>query len=976
MISNGGTANSTIANALMHVFNGGIVNATILSSGGTLYAYDVCTANSTTINEFGDIYVASGGTANSTTVNYHGFMFIDYGGTANSNTLNGGSMVVSNGGTANSNTVNDEGYIHVYSGGTANSTNVKDGGIMTIYNGGKATGFLTIEEGAVVTVENGSILDFDISPLSPGNATFVNDLSLLQGTPSYTVTVSESQEAGVYSLAGGAAGLDDTITVMDTSGAQLGTIMIGNTYNYGNNQYILTLDGSNLNLWFNFFTGDLNDEKDIRPNMIASSINVNDGGVLNILSGGTAKTTTVNSGGSMTVSSGGTATGSLTIEKGAVVSACDGGVVEFNLTDAAPNNAPLVNDLSIVQGNPSYTIDASPSMAKGKYNLADGAYGFDKTVTFTGGMLRLDGIATEGGALYTLAEESGRLEFGAWTSMTPSQLGASYKDTLAIGGASCCVGAEISYSYGYHGNRISVLQVIYGGMAYMANVGYYGNMYVSSGGTAHTTTVGGGGTLIVSNGAKVVSTTVGNAGYIMLYGGTVKSTTVQNGGNIIAEGGKLTGTLTIAGGATVRVNNKTILDFDISALSPGNAALVNDLSRIQGTPTFTVTAKPGQAKGDYVLAGGAAEFNGTLTVKCAKAEDVSIAVGDTLIVDKDLTYSLAVNDGQLVLNVCDIVPPDAPSITLSGDARSQSAMLAAAWDADDAVCLYAVGGTVPMQEYAEPLTFSSDASVQFQTKDAAGNTTDRKMELMFGRADGVWGAGYRAWRVGMAETAELAGLNIIGNIVDGSDDATVLVLTDDANGDALFMDDIYNGVPHARLSKVNEIFAGAGNDVIDMTSPRFDYRDSGITVHGGDGNDVIWANSGNNLLFGDAGSDRLVGGGGDDTIVGGAGNDILHGGGGNDIFCFGGNWGKDVVEQDNGAVTLWFRNGDESKWDAAKRKYTDGKNTVTVKGNADVALKFGDDSSQQFKDLLATGAFDATTSDRLFGGMGAYIAAT
>ena len=87
-------------------------------------------------------------------------------------------------------------------------------------------------------------------------------------------------------------------------------------------------------------------------------------------------------------------------------------------------------------------------------------------------------------------------------------------------------------------------------------------------------------------------------------------------------------------------------------------------------------------------------------------------------------------------------------------------------------------------------------------------------------------------------------------------------MTDDANGDALFVDDIYTALPgtvaeqQARIAQIDEIRAGAGDDVVDMTSQRFACVGDGVKIYGGLGNDTIWANNGNNILYGDAGNDR------------------------------------------------------------------------------------------------------------------------
>ena len=190
----------------------------------------------------------------------------------------------------------------------------------------------------------------------------------------------------------------------------------------------------------------------------------------------------------------------------------------------------------------------------------------------------------------------------------------------------------------------------------------------------------------------------------------------------------------------------------------------------------------------------------------------------------------------------------------------------------------------------------------------------------------------------------------------------MLVLTDTANGDALFVDDIYTALGNqARFSQIKEIRAGAGNDIVDMTSKRYTCDVSSIKIYGGAGDDTIWGSAKSNTLFGDAGNDRLAGSSGNDYIIGGAGNDSMSGGGGNDIFCFGGSWGNDTVEQlAGGSVTLWFDEGSNANWNSKTKTYSDGANSVTVSGNVNVTLKFGADAS------LPEGAFLEAASEKIF----------
>ena len=244
-------------------------------------------------------------------------------------------------------------------------------------------------------------------------------------------------------------------------------------------------------------------------------------------------------------------------------------------------------------------------------------------------------------------------------------------------------------------------------------------------------------------------------------------------------------------------------------------------------------------------------------------------------------------------------------------------------------------------------------------------------DVFFATVDGkdVWNALYRAKNTVTGETAGITGRNRIRDTFTGSDfDANILYLSDTDNGDALFMDDMYSEFGEAaRISLIREVRAGAGDDVVDMTSDKYSAELAGMTVRGGEGDDVLWGAAGGNQLFGDAGNDRITGGAGNDVIAGGEGDDVLTGGGGADIFTFGGNWGQDVVSQTaDGAVTLWFESGDISKWDASSLTYTDGDNSVQVSGVAadKITLNFG--SSEGYDALAAAGAFLESTAESVF----------
>ncbi len=176
---------------------------------------------------------------------------------------------------------------------------------------------------------------------------------------------------------------------------------------------------------------------------------------------------------------------------------------------------------------------------------------------------------------------------------------------------------------------------------------------------------------------------------------------------------------------------------------------------------------------------------------------------------------------------------------------------------------------------------------------------DGRREDFFAWSGEQWGDGYAAQHAS-SEVASLPislkGMNRFRDAFQGSTDASVLWLTDDLHGDALCLDDMFSEFGDAgRVLAFDEVNAGAGDDLLDFSSNRFQENSTALTLRGGAGNDIIWAGTGRPfILYGDEGDDILVGGGN----VG-------------DQFVFQGDWGNDTVQQLAGApVELVFRGVD------------------------------------------------------------------
>ncbi|MBP5585581.1 MAG: hypothetical protein J6Y92_04430, partial [Lentisphaeria bacterium] len=130
-------------------------------------------------------------------------------------------------GTAEDIRVQEDGKARVLDGGIVSGASVDKEGILEVESGGKLTGETRLEDGAKVSFEEGSILNFDLTGTTAGAEALVNDLSIIQGTPTFTLMVDDSRKSGTYSLAEGAAGFEGTITVQNTSGEFFGTLTVG-----------------------------------------------------------------------------------------------------------------------------------------------------------------------------------------------------------------------------------------------------------------------------------------------------------------------------------------------------------------------------------------------------------------------------------------------------------------------------------------------------------------------------------------------------------------------------------------------------------------------------------------------------------------------------------------------------------------------------------------------------------------------------
>jgi hypothetical protein len=183
-------------------------------------------------------------------------------------------------------------------------------------------------------------------------------------------------------------------------------------------------------------------------------------------------------------------------------------------------------------------------------------------------------------------------------------------------------------------------------------------------------------------------------------------------------------------------------------------------------------------------------------------------------------------------------------------------------------------------------------------------------------ADSIWTDSHVAKNIETHQQINIDGFNRFNDVINSGDGVDILNLT--TGNDAFFVDDVYSnhhrdltltsttqGIDStARIVNLEVINAGAGNDIIDLTSSNF-VLTTGVTINGETGNDVLWGSNGDDIING---------GDGDDVIFGGAGSDTLTGGAGSDIFQFTATAGSDVItdfDVNNDSIELYYRKGED-----------------------------------------------------------------
>ena len=908
-------------------------NFTVMSGGTARIGSDVL-ATGVTVLEGGTAYVDPTGYARAPVVSSGGTALVSRGGIIDRAKV-AGSVEVSSGGSINSSTIEPDGTVTVSAGGQCSQVTVS-GGVLEVRSGGSARavrengGYVSFEAGANVGFASNTFTGVELNGASAtvhsgttAASTVLNggSLEVFSGGSAVATTVGSGGRLEVKN-GGAATDVIWTPCVGSVTFAEGALVTFASAYAgvyYGSADVLVSS----------------------APVLESQTVGALE--TMYVFSGGTAGDLLAQAGGRVYLA-GGTLTGSVAVETGAEVSAGEGAELNFDLRRTSAGAGALVNDLSAIRGALLYTLTVNGDLKPGKYDysLADGAGAF-------GGAITVRNAA---------GDTLGSLDVGEKTTLG----GVEYLLLLAGSDLSLAVDVPDVTPPTVRDIRVTpdtpTDQDVLVTAVFSDDDGDARGLYRLEGETAWSDYLDG---VVVTRNTTVYLKAVDAAG-------------------LESEVAEFAVTNIDKDPPVITLNADTLTPARRTTLTASTEPGV-DMYYSRDGATWTLYAGPIE-----VTENGAYEFTAT---------DAVGNTGTAGIVFENIYPAAPQNPVGTPERVSwDPVGAERYILEYSTDRFEHGIRAATAGSAVDMYGLPA--GTWQWRVRADDSDewATSDDIVSGHEPGAAEvvrSDSDGEGDVFFATPDGVWDvfyvavhAGSRNDWTGTGEVVSAAGRGRIHDLYFGSDDLNVLYLTDGENGDAIFIDDAYTELPEgvtaqSRLAMIREIRAGAGNDIVDLTSQEFEYTGPGVTIRGGDGDDTLWANKGSNMLFGDAGNDRIVGASGDDAIAGGIGDDSMHGGGGDDVFAFCTNWGADTVKQlATGRVTLWFVSGSFSNWDPSTMTYTDGSNSVRVEGVTSdrIELKFGSDGSERYARLAAAGAFEAFSSARIFEAEGTGIVAS
>ena len=392
-----------------NIYNGIISTYQTLSgascAGYELYVYSGGVVKDIDVN-MGNLYVSSGGSAeivkvqsgnfelheasvSNVELGYQGYCFIN-GGSADNVTANGGIIHLQNGADIWNITMRNA-SAHIYDSSTAMNVILNYEACLNLNNSAYA-GQVLVNPNATLRIHGCGSASVKFNPW--------------QGFVAYdsTASVTFLQRAYDIYLGNTTSGLEAVyngkISGMVLSADPNGAVRTNSAIVYAGSA-VDTMVKSSGELYVS--------------GGVAISTGITSAGKVYLSSGGRMCDTTVDSGGSMYITSGGIHSGTMKLVAGAKVTADEGAVIDFDISERTTADGYIINNLALISGAPGFTVTVGTAQEFGRYSLAGGASDFSGTITVKSSAGKLGAITVNGEGLvydrtkYTLEQNGGAL---------------------------------------------------------------------------------------------------------------------------------------------------------------------------------------------------------------------------------------------------------------------------------------------------------------------------------------------------------------------------------------------------------------------------------------------------------------------------------------------------------------------------------------------------------------------------------------
>ncbi|MBR3689320.1 MAG: hypothetical protein IKL85_09635, partial [Lentisphaeria bacterium] len=360
--------------------------------------------------------------------------------------------------------------------------------------------------------------------------------------------------------------------------------------------------------------------------------------------------------------------------------------ISITIAGMSPGENAVIEDASRIKGTPIYLcVLGRDDQTLGSYRIAGDAGGIESITLkyendYSSGIVLsvsdLLGITMDGRTYKLSLDENNDLFLTIGEYVVPETIyigtewdGLDRGTVVEVPGGTAVFGAD-AFSDMQSASFIIMVdtELVFVSGSYSFLKSYTKRIVMADYAVIYDSTLTAGSTAILKQNAKAFNVVISEQSALVLEDGTetrdlsvlgslsvgdnasAGNLQVYAGGTLTVEAGaKLTGWAVFEEGANITVDGT--LDFDISTLTVGSAALYEGLGYVQGNTSYTITVRAAQTPGFYYLATDASGFKSAITLTATDGTALGTLKVGTSARIYGMVYTLNLGDGILSLTV-------------------------------------------------------------------------------------------------------------------------------------------------------------------------------------------------------------------------------------------------------------------------------------------------------------------------------------